>query len=87
MPEYVDVPIYLHPGDLPWYSAAEKQSAIFGIPLRQPPPHDGDLADGQRLSVGAIELEVMHLPGHCPGHVAFHCEGGHLSPPPPPLSY
>ena len=33
---------------------------------------DGPLADGQRLRIGSIDVEVMHTPGHSPGHVAFH---------------
>ena len=69
-----DVPIYLHPADLPWYLACERQAEIFGMHLRQPPPIDVELCDGDVLSVGAIELKVIHTPGHCPGHVCFYNE-------------
>lgn len=30
------------------------------------------LVDGDRVSVGEIELEVIHCPGHTPGHVVFY---------------
>lgn len=37
-----------------------------------------DLAAGERLRIGAIELEVVATPGHCSGHVSYllHRPGG-----------
>ncbi len=32
---------------------------------------DGDLADGVRLAVGGIAVEVLHTPGHTPGSVCL----------------
>jgi hydroxyacylglutathione hydrolase len=32
---------------------------------------DGELADGQRLSVGSLQLEVLATPGHSSGHLCF----------------
>jgi glyoxylase-like metal-dependent hydrolase (beta-lactamase superfamily II) len=32
---------------------------------------DGDLADGDRLAVGSLRIEVLHTPGHTPGSVCF----------------
>ncbi len=32
---------------------------------------DGELADGQRIEVGGIVLEVLATPGHAPGAVCF----------------
>jgi len=34
-------------------------------------PVDGDLIDGQRISTGQIEFEVIALPGHSIGHCGF----------------
>ncbi len=34
-------------------------------------PLDGELADGQRIDLGGVELEVLHLPGHSPGHLGL----------------
>lgn len=69
--EATAVPIYLHPADRPWYDALPQQSAAFGLESSMPPPPDQSLADGMRLSVGGLEFEVRHVPGHTPGHVAF----------------
>lgn len=33
---------------------------------------DADLADGQRFTVGDVEVEVLHTPGHAPGAVCLH---------------
>lgn len=41
----------------------------FKIPPRQA---DGYVEDGQKLSIGSIEVEVIHTPGHSPGHVMYH---------------
>ncbi|MDO4540869.1 MAG: MBL fold metallo-hydrolase [Syntrophomonadaceae bacterium] len=31
----------------------------------------GTLQDGQRLSTGDVDIDVVHLPGHTPGHCGF----------------
>jgi glyoxylase-like metal-dependent hydrolase (beta-lactamase superfamily II) len=36
---------------------------------------DRVLADGERLSVGGVELEVVATPGHCANHLAFGLAG------------
>jgi glyoxylase-like metal-dependent hydrolase (beta-lactamase superfamily II) len=33
---------------------------------------DRELADGQTLTVGDVELHVIHTPGHTPGSTCFH---------------
>ncbi|POX52515.1 Zn-dependent hydrolase [Streptomyces sp. Ru71] len=54
-------PILLHPDDLPLWQQAH--------PDRKP---DGELSDGQRLTVADTELTVLHTPGHAPGAVCLH---------------
>jgi glyoxylase-like metal-dependent hydrolase (beta-lactamase superfamily II) len=42
------------------------------------PAFDGDatlVAGGETIVAGGIELEVTAVPGHSPGHVAYHAEG------------
>jgi glyoxylase-like metal-dependent hydrolase (beta-lactamase superfamily II) len=65
------VPVYLHPADLPLYNRAAAQAAMYGLPFEQPEPPDHDLADGDSVSVGSLAFDVMHVPGHAPGHVVF----------------
>ena len=48
-------------------------SSIFALPFTIPPREpDGYLEDGQSLSIGGLKLNVIHTPGHAPGHVMFH---------------
>jgi glyoxylase-like metal-dependent hydrolase (beta-lactamase superfamily II) len=69
------VPVLLHPLDRRLYDAAPKQAAMFGLSCDAPPPPDGELADGQRVTVGALTFEVLHTPGHSPGGVTFAGHG------------
>jgi hydroxyacylglutathione hydrolase len=66
-----DVPILLHPLDAPVYERGSESAELYGVPFDPPPPPDGPLAEGQIVRVGALGFDVMHLPGHAPGHVAF----------------
>jgi hydroxyacylglutathione hydrolase len=37
------------------------------------------LNDGDTVSVGAETFQVLHCPGHTPGHVVFYHQGGRLA--------
>jgi glyoxylase-like metal-dependent hydrolase (beta-lactamase superfamily II) len=66
-----DVPIHMHPADAPLYEHAAAQAAYYGLPFENPPPVDVALADGDALSLGDSGFEVLHTPGHAPGHCVF----------------
>ncbi len=67
-------PIALHPDDAPLYDSAPQQGAFFGVPIGPLPPVDAWLSDGQVLSLGELRAQVLLLPGHSPGSVAFYFE-------------
>ena len=69
------VPVYLHPLDTTLYRHAHTQAELYGLPFDDPPPPDGELADGDTLEVGALRFDVAHVPGHAPGHVMIHGNG------------
>ena len=54
-----------------WIDALPQQSVMFGLPHAEAFVPDRWLDDGDRVSVGEAELEVLHCPGHTPGHVVF----------------
>ncbi|MFF5187556.1 MBL fold metallo-hydrolase [Streptomyces sp. NPDC000345] len=54
-------PVLLHPDDLPLWKQTH--------PDRTP---DGELADGQVLTVAGVDLTVLHTPGHAPGAVCLY---------------
>ncbi|MFA9428841.1 MBL fold metallo-hydrolase [Egicoccus sp. AB-alg2] len=53
------IEVWGHPGDAPLF------------------PHDVDreLSDGERLAVGDVEVEVLHLPGHTEGSLLYLAHG------------
>ncbi|WP_030679169.1 MBL fold metallo-hydrolase [Streptomyces rimosus] len=53
--------IHLHPDDLPLWKQTH--------PDRAP---DEALADGQVLTIGGVDLTVLHTPGHAPGAVCLY---------------
>jgi glyoxylase-like metal-dependent hydrolase (beta-lactamase superfamily II) len=69
------VPVYLHPLDRPLYERGAEQAATYGVPFEPPPPPSRELAEGDVLEAGGLRFRVLHLPGHAPGHVAFHGHG------------
>jgi hydroxyacylglutathione hydrolase len=66
-----DVPVHLHPEDLPVYARGESQAREYQVDFEQPDPPGHGLVHGQRIAVGNLEFEVVHTPGHAPGHVVF----------------
>lgn len=67
----LEVPVLLHAADLPLYRRASQQAANYGLPFEQPTDPDGELHEGDELTVGDLRFTVRHTPGHAPGHVVF----------------
>ncbi|MBT2224561.1 MBL fold metallo-hydrolase [Nonomuraea sp. NEAU-A123] len=59
--ELTGAPIRLHPADQVLWDQVYGQAVPY-----QP------LADGEKIEVGGIVLEVLHTPGHAPGAVCLH---------------
>jgi hydroxyacylglutathione hydrolase len=68
---HFDVPIFLHPHDLPIYTRGTEVAEMYELPFEEPPAPERMLAEGDSLTIGSLSFRVMHLPGHAPGHVAF----------------
>jgi glyoxylase-like metal-dependent hydrolase (beta-lactamase superfamily II) len=69
--ERTGVPVYLHPADRMLYDGVAQQGAWLGVRAEQPPAPDHEIAHGDTLTVGSLEFEVRHVPGHSPGSVAI----------------
>lgn len=63
--------ILIHPDDEHKFRDPQRASPFLPISIPPGEPH-GHLADGQQLSIGSLACEVIHTPGHAPGHVMFH---------------
>ena len=59
--ELTGAPIRLHPAD----------QVLWDQVYRRTVPYE-PLADGEKLEVGGIALEVLHTPGHAPGAVCLY---------------
>ena len=67
-----NAPVYLHPDDGVWYDSLSEQAKRFGISISdQPEKWDVDLKEGDLMKLGELRFNVMHTPGHAPGHVCF----------------
>jgi hydroxyacylglutathione hydrolase len=67
----------LHHDDLPIYHDQARLVKLFGLPTLPPVVAlDGDLPDGERITVGGVTCDVLHTPGHTPGSVCFAIANG-----------
>jgi len=60
-----------HRDDAFWIDQLAVQGQMFGFPPLDPFTPDRWLEDGDTVMVGEQALEVLHTPGHTPGHVVF----------------
>ena len=67
----LDVPIEgPHEGDRFWIESLDDPKARYGLEGESFEPDRG-LHDGDTVTVGELTLDVIHCPGHTPGHVVF----------------
>src|SRR5689334_703249 len=65
--------VLIHPLDEP--KLERPMSSLFQLPFVIPPRKADELLhDGQRLKIGSLDVEVIHTPGHSPGHVMYWIE-------------
>ena len=67
-----NIPFYAHAEDAFWVEKATEQGTMFGFEVEPVRPIDKFIAEGEVVRFGNTELEVIHVPGHSPGHVVFY---------------
>jgi glyoxylase-like metal-dependent hydrolase (beta-lactamase superfamily II) len=70
-----NVPVHLHPLDRVIFDHGAAIARQYQVAFEPPPAPDCELAEGDELEVGTLVFDVLHVPGHAPGHVAFHGHG------------
>jgi len=66
---------YAHENDEFLIDQTMSYATQLGIKLSAEPPYPGKyIEDGQIIKFGNSSLNVMHIPGHTPGHVVFYNE-------------
>jgi hydroxyacylglutathione hydrolase len=63
--------IALHAGDEPIYKMLREQGRLFGMNYEDPEALDQRLQHEEKISIGHLNLSVIHHPGHSPGSVSF----------------
>jgi glyoxylase-like metal-dependent hydrolase (beta-lactamase superfamily II) len=72
-----DIPVYAHSGDEFFLEITQAYSRNYGIELKENPPAlSGNVEEGKNITFGNSVLQVLHVPGHSPGGVAFYNEEG-----------
>lgn len=65
--------------DLFWIDGMPQQSKMYGFPNAHVFTPDRWLEQGDQVAVGNLKLDVLHCPGHTPGHVVYFNEPGRLA--------
>lgn len=70
--EKYNTEIYIHKEDEQVLRAVETYAPVYGFPQYQPSLPDHFLKEGDMVKFGNSALEVLFVPGHAPGHIAFY---------------
>lgn len=62
-----------------WIDGMPGQSRMFGLPPVRSFTPDRWLEQGDKVSFGSVEMDVLHCPGHTPGHIVFFYAPGRLA--------
>lgn len=68
-----------HLDDQFWLQSLPVQAERMGFKPQPAFAPDHWLNHGDRVTVGKLVLEVLHCPGHTPGHVVFFCRSSKLA--------
>jgi hydroxyacylglutathione hydrolase len=68
-----------HKADNFWLQGLEGQSKMFGFPLTEAFEPTQWLNDGDEVKFGLQTLQVLHTPGHTPGHVVLFSQQAKLA--------
>lgn len=60
-----------HIGDLFWFEGVNGYAEILNMEPMSPFLPDQWLEDGMTIKLGDLTFDVLHCPGHTPGHLAF----------------
>lgn len=66
-----NVKAYLHELDQVVFNDVPTRCAVFGLRGYEPSEIDAHIKEGGQIKFGSIVLDVVFVPGHAPGHVAY----------------
>lgn len=76
--ETYDLRLHLHPEEQQVLELAPATGLMWSLPFdNYQGPYEW-LKPGDKIKLGNDELEILYVPGHSPGHVAFYCAAQHF---------
>ncbi|MFW5755189.1 MAG: MBL fold metallo-hydrolase [Tangfeifania sp.] len=72
--EEFNIPFLAHPDDAFWVKKAIDQGKMFGFDMKPVNSPDSFFSEDEKLKFGNTEFDIIHVPGHSPGHVVFYSE-------------
>lgn len=70
--EKYQVKLFIHPKDEATLKAVQAYAPAYGFNQYQESTADGFLNEGDQITFGNQTLNVLFVPGHAPGHIAFY---------------
>lgn len=71
-----NIPFCIHKADIPILNGAAGSAMMFGFRFKGTPETDDFIPDSAPYKLGTDEVEVLLVPGHSPGSVAFYYPEG-----------
>lgn len=66
------IPFLAHEADSFWVERAVEQGRMFGFEMNTVSPIDSFLTEQENYTFGNSVFEIIHIPGHSPGHVCLY---------------
>lgn len=66
-----NIPAYIHEKDVPALKKMKSYAATLNYYVEDVPDRFVVVSEADRISVGSLQFEVLHTPGHTPGSIAF----------------
>jgi len=67
--------VLMNEGDLFLYNNLQMQADLLGFIAPPTTNIDGMLKEGEKITAGTTQANVIHTPGHTPGSLTFHVPG------------
>ncbi len=65
------IPLVAHKLELETLKRGPVASLMWNVPYRESPQPDRFIDEGDQIQFGNTTLDILFLPGHAPGHIAF----------------
>ncbi len=65
--------IIMHEADADFFAQPEVEKYFSMLGLEASPPVDRQVKDGDIITIGEEQLQVIHTPGHTPGGMCLYC--------------